>query len=75
MVASGDSALIVRSTIELGHNLGLEVVAEGVASQAIWTHLAALGCDVAQGYLISMPMPAGQFKEWETKWAQVSGAS
>jgi diguanylate cyclase len=73
MVASADSAVIVSSTIELGHNLGLEVVAEGVESQAIWTRLAELGCDVAQGYLISMPMPAGQFKEWETGWSQASG--
>jgi diguanylate cyclase (GGDEF)-like protein len=72
MLASSDSAVIVRSTIELGHNLGLEVVAEGVESQAVWDSLAALECDVAQGYLMSMPMPAGQFQEWKTKWAQVS---
>lgn len=65
MLASDDSEIIVRSTIELGHNLGLEVVAEGVESEAVWDRLAALGCDTAQGYFISMPIPAGEFPEWE----------
>ncbi|SDZ01938.1 bifunctional diguanylate cyclase/phosphodiesterase [Nitrosomonas sp. Nm33] len=72
MVASSDSAVIVRSTIELGHNLDLEVVAEGVDSQAVWDHLAELGCDVAQGYLVSMPMPAEQFSNWESEWTRKS---
>jgi EAL domain-containing protein (putative c-di-GMP-specific phosphodiesterase class I) len=61
MVTSNGSAAIVCSTIELGHNLNLEVVAEGVESQAIWDRLTTLKCDVAQGYLISMPIPAEQF--------------
>ncbi len=69
MVESGNSAVIVCSTIELGHRLGLKVVAEGVDSPAIWARLAGLGCDVAQGYLISMPMPAAQLQGWETHWA------
>lgn len=73
MVASSDSAMIVSSTIELGHNLGLKVVAEGVESQAVWDQLAALKCDVAQGYLISRPMPAEQCQAWNSKWSQVSG--
>ncbi|SEF49761.1 putative bifunctional diguanylate cyclase/phosphodiesterase [Nitrosomonas ureae] len=72
MEADNDSAVIVRSTIELGHNLGLEVVAEGVDSQVVWNLLTALECDVAQGYLIGMPMPAGQFSDWEDKWARMS---
>ena len=67
MVANDDSAVIVRSTIELAHNLDLEVVAEGVESQAVWERLAALGCDVAQGYLISKPIPADQFRDWEAQ--------
>jgi EAL domain-containing protein (putative c-di-GMP-specific phosphodiesterase class I) len=71
MVSSGDSAVIVRSTIELGHNLGLKVVAEGVESQAIWERLAALGCDVAQGYFISKPMPAAEFEHWDATWSHV----
>ena len=72
MVASNDSAVIVRTAIELGHNLDLEVVAEGVDSQAVWDRLATLGCDVAQGYLVSMPMPAEQFSKWEKGWACMS---
>jgi EAL domain-containing protein (putative c-di-GMP-specific phosphodiesterase class I) len=71
MVSSGDSAVIVRSTIELGHNLGLKVVAEGVESQAIWERLGALGCDVAQGYFISKPMPAAEFEQWDATWSHV----
>lgn len=70
MAESDDSSVIVRSTIELSHNLGLKVVAEGVENQSIWDRLAVLGCDVAQGYFISMPMPAAQFQKWETTWSQ-----
>jgi diguanylate cyclase (GGDEF)-like protein len=70
MMDSGDSTVIVCSTIELGHNLGLKVVAEGVESQAIWERLAGLSCDVAQGHLIGMPMPAAQIQAWETQWSR-----
>jgi EAL domain-containing protein (putative c-di-GMP-specific phosphodiesterase class I) len=70
MVRREDSAVIVRSTIELGHNLKLTVVAEGVENQAIWDSLEALGCDVAQGYLISRPMPAERFGDWENGWSR-----
>ena len=49
---------IVRSTIELAHNLGLRVVAEGVESAAAWMRLAALGCDLAQGFHLARPLPA-----------------
>jgi diguanylate cyclase len=69
MVTSADSAVIVSSTIELGHHLGMDVVAEGVETQAVWDRLDALGCDVAQGYLISRPMPAEQMQQWERAWA------
>ncbi|SOD18383.1 putative bifunctional diguanylate cyclase/phosphodiesterase [Nitrosomonas ureae] len=72
MEADNDSAVIVRSTIELGHNLGLEVVAEGVDNQVVWNLLATLECDVAQGYLIGMPMPAELFSDWEDKWVRMS---
>jgi diguanylate cyclase (GGDEF)-like protein len=50
---------IVRSTIELAHNLGLRVVAEGVESPAAWMRLVALGCDLAQGFHLARPLPAG----------------
>jgi diguanylate cyclase (GGDEF)-like protein/PAS domain S-box-containing protein len=60
---------IVRSTIELGHSLGLKVVAEGVETQAAWDLLAELGCDAAQGYLISRPLPSRQLDRWlATGW-------
>ena len=64
MLTNTGSAAIVRATIVLANDLGLKVVAEGVEDQAMWDRLAALGCDVAQGYHISKPMPAEQFKEW-----------
>jgi EAL domain-containing protein (putative c-di-GMP-specific phosphodiesterase class I) len=69
-MASDDSdAAIVRSTIGLAHDLGLSVVAEGVEDQQTWDLLAALGCDVAQGYYISRPLPALVLGEWlETGW-------
>lgn len=75
MVDNPDSAVIVRSTVELGHNLNLEVVAEGVESQAVWDRLADLGCDVVQGYYVSMPMPAEQFTEWQVSSPWASGAT
>ena len=59
-----NDAVIVRSTIDLGRNLGLRVVAEGVETAAAWNRLAALGCDVAQGYYVSRPVPAGELAAW-----------
>jgi len=70
MVADDGDAVIVRSTIELAHNLGLLVVAEGVETQYIWDRLASLGCDAAQGYYMSAPMPAATLTRWfhESSW-------
>jgi diguanylate cyclase len=64
MATSNSDAVIVRSTIDLGHNLGLHVVAEGVENQATWEELAALGCDTAQGYHLGRPMPADELEHW-----------
>jgi diguanylate cyclase (GGDEF)-like protein len=64
MVEDEDDATIVRSTIELGHNMGLEVVAEGVEDRAGLEFLKRLGCDQVQGYYISKPLPTPQFVEW-----------
>lgn len=64
MVEDEDDATIVRSTIELGHNMGLEVVAEGVEDHAGLEFLKRLGCDQVQGYYISKPLPTQQFVEW-----------
>jgi diguanylate cyclase (GGDEF)-like protein len=59
MSEDASDATIVRSTIDLAHNLGLEVVAEGVESQEVWDALRAQGCSLAQGYFISKPaLPA-----------------
>ncbi|MEA2434372.1 MAG: hypothetical protein QOG54_1829 [Actinomycetota bacterium] len=59
-------AVIVRSTIDLGRNLGLRVVAEGVETAAVWRQLELLGCDYAQGFYKSRPMPADQIPRWLT---------
>jgi EAL domain-containing protein (putative c-di-GMP-specific phosphodiesterase class I) len=64
MTTSNSDAVIVRSTIDLGHNLGLHVVAEGVENRATWEELAALGCDTAQGYHLGRPMPATELERW-----------
>jgi EAL domain-containing protein (putative c-di-GMP-specific phosphodiesterase class I) len=60
MTGDADDAAIVRSTIELAHNLGLQLVAEGVENQETLELLAALGCDLAQGYHLARPIPAGE---------------
>jgi diguanylate cyclase (GGDEF)-like protein len=70
MMRSRDSATIVHSTIDLAHNLGLTVVAEGVEDQATFDVLADWGCDIAQGYCISRPIPADQFQAWEADAAR-----
>ena len=56
--------VIVRSTIDLAHNLGLKAVAEGVESQAAWDKLRDMGCDSAQGYFMSKPLPADKLIDW-----------
>ena len=56
--------VIVRSTIDLGHNLGLEVVAEGVENNEVLERLQSFGCDVAQGFCISRPLPANHLMSW-----------
>ncbi|MEM9749106.1 MAG: EAL domain-containing protein [Actinomycetota bacterium] len=56
--------VIVRSTIDLGHNLGLEVVAEGVENNEILERLREFGCDMAQGYCISRPLSASKLLAW-----------
>jgi diguanylate cyclase (GGDEF)-like protein len=61
---SESDAEIVRSTVELGHNLGLSIVAEGVEDEASLTFLVNAGCDVAQGFYIARPMPAGDVPAW-----------
>jgi diguanylate cyclase (GGDEF)-like protein len=64
MALDESDATIVRSTIDLGHNLGLRVVAEGVETVEAYDQLLQGGCDEAQGYLFSRPVPAEQFERW-----------
>ena len=64
MPTDEDSRVIVHSTIDMAHDLGLKVVAEGVETREIWERLAEMGCDVAQGNYISAPIPAAEFPEW-----------
>lgn len=67
MEVGEDDAMIVRSTIDLAHNLGLTVVAEGVENATILERLRALACDEAQGYHISRPVPAQEFLVWQRR--------
>src|ERR1700694_3348110 len=64
MCENASDAVIVRSTIDLGRNLGLEVVAEGVETEEVWQELSALGCTVAQGYYLSRPVTPDALQAW-----------
>ena len=64
MLADESDLIIVRSTINLGHDLGLRIVAEGVEDGPTLERLAALGCDLAQGYHLSRPMSGPAFDAW-----------
>ena len=64
MTTGSDDAAIVRSTIDLAHNLGLRTVAEGVEDVEQWEALRCLGCHVAQGFLLSRPLPADELVAW-----------
>ena len=64
MARDENDAVIVKSTIDLGHNLGLKVVAEGVESEKIYGTLAAMGCDYAQGYFLSKPLSTQKMTVW-----------
>jgi diguanylate cyclase (GGDEF)-like protein len=68
MESDRDDATIVRSTIDLAHNLGIRVVAEGVETAGAWNMLRDLKCDQAQGYHMGRPMPVTEFSAWSTSW-------
>jgi diguanylate cyclase (GGDEF)-like protein len=59
-----NDAVIVRSVIDLARNLDLQVVAEGIEDVETWRLLAAMGCDIAQGYYLGRPMPASRLEHW-----------
>ena len=64
MHSNKNDEIIVRSTVDLGHNLGLTVVAEGVETQGAWDKLKELGCDSAQGYFMGRPVAAAELEVW-----------
>ncbi len=64
MANDPDSAVIVRSAVDLGHNLGMTVVAEGVQDSTTRSDLADMGCDLVQGYEICKPVPARELERW-----------
>ena len=64
MATDEEISTIVRSTIDLGHNLGLKVVAEGVEDLSVWNMLRSLGCDDAQGYFMSPPLAPAALVGW-----------
>lgn len=70
MGTNHEDATIVRSTIEMGHELGLSVVAEGVEDRETWEKLTLLGCDAAQGYYMSRPLSPEDLVTWlrESTW-------
>lgn len=68
-------ALIVSSLVGLAHDLGLDVVAEGVESTTLWDAVANLGCDVAQGYGIAVPMAFPDLRGWMSSWQDVAIAA
>jgi len=64
VVSSATFRTIVGTTIDLAHQLGVRVVAEGIESEAIKSELGALGCDIGQGFFLGRPMAAAVFTEW-----------
>jgi EAL domain-containing protein (putative c-di-GMP-specific phosphodiesterase class I) len=64
MADDARAAALVASTIDLAHSLGLRMVAEGVETEVAYTELTRLGCDEAQGYVISRPVPAAELDHW-----------
>jgi diguanylate cyclase (GGDEF)-like protein len=64
METNANDSSIVRSSIQLAHNFGLSVVAEGVECQNTWALLEGFGCDSVQGYHLCRPLPAQEFKDW-----------
>jgi EAL domain-containing protein (putative c-di-GMP-specific phosphodiesterase class I) len=68
MTHSRDSQTIVRSTIELGHNLGLKVTAEGIEEAEAIAMLGKMGCDTGQGFYVAKPLAAADFEAWWTRY-------
>jgi diguanylate cyclase (GGDEF)-like protein len=74
MATNRGDAFIVRATIDLAHNLNLRVVAEGVEDEQTMQELAGLGCNVAQGFHLSRPLPPQEFSKWLAERGEVAVA-
>ncbi len=72
MLDNEDDEIIVKSIIDLAHNLGLIVVAEGVETKEVVRRLQELNCDVLQGYYFSKPLPANQFEAWCASFSPIA---
>ena len=68
MTDDARTAALVSSTIKLAHSLGMSIVAEGVETAGAYAELTRMGCDQAQGYFMSKPMPAADLTDWLTDW-------
>jgi diguanylate cyclase (GGDEF)-like protein len=71
---NGDDEKIVRSIVDLGTNLGLDVVAEGVENSRIWQMLRRMGCTQIQGYYLTRPIPVGDFPAWLAEYRRRDAA-
>jgi EAL domain-containing protein (putative c-di-GMP-specific phosphodiesterase class I) len=73
LAGSPGDEILVRSTIELGHNLGLKVTAEGVEDAAALAILDRYGCETGQGYYISKPLPVAEFESFyaTSRWSPI----
>jgi diguanylate cyclase (GGDEF)-like protein len=71
MINNDNDSVIVRATIDMAHDLGLKVTAEGVEDQQTWDKLAEFGCDNAQGFYMGKPQNAEELNRWfcESKWS------
>ena len=70
MQNNNDDQVIVHTTLLMGHNLGLQVVAEGIEDIGTLQQLKLLGCDIAQGYHIARPMQATDFPQWLERYRE-----
>jgi diguanylate cyclase (GGDEF)-like protein len=69
-LGTDEDKTIVRSTIHLAHQMGLQVVAEGVETEDAWRQLRSMGCERAQGFLVAEPLPAREVPAWLASWNQ-----
>jgi EAL domain-containing protein (putative c-di-GMP-specific phosphodiesterase class I) len=75
MCSSNEDRIIVDSIVELGHKLGLSVVAEGVENLEAWRVLESLRCDLAQGYFLSRPLSPSDLFAWTRTFRAPSSAA